>query len=100
MKYLKEVFRTVKKESPILFSIAMLHLIGAVVCIGGLFIDDRTLMGVNVWVKPLKFGISTGIYIITLGFLITLYPYSRRKKNILNNIVAWTLLIETGIIFY
>jgi hypothetical protein len=100
MKYLKEVFSTVKKESPILLTIVMILLIGAVVCIGGLFIDDRTLMDINVWVKPLKFCVSGAIYVMTVGFLMTLYPFSTTKKNILNNIVSWTLLFEIGIIFY
>lgn len=100
MKLLKHMCSTVKKESPILFTIVLLHFLGAVVCIGGIFIDERTLMGINVWIKPLKFCISGGIYIMTLGFLMTKYPYSTRKKNILNNIVSWTLLLEIGIIFY
>ena len=39
----------------------------------------------NKFFKPLKFTISGGIYILTVGFLTTLYPFSRRKKNILNN---------------
>lgn len=100
MNYLKEVFRTVKTASPILFTIVLIHLVGALVCIGGLLIDERTLAGVNVWIKPLKFCISGAIYIMTVGFLMTKYPYSTRKKNILNNIVSWTLLIEIGIIVY
>lgn len=100
MNFLKNSIRTVKEASPILFTIVMIHVLGAIVCIGGLFIDDRTLMGVNVWVKPLKFCISGAIYIFTVGFLMTKYPYSTRKKNILNNIVSWTLLLEIGIIFY
>jgi len=100
MNYLKEAFQTVKKESPILFTIVLIHVVGALVCIGGLFIDERTLVGINVWIKPLKFCISGAIYIMTVGFLMTLYPYSTRKKNILNNIVSWTLLLEIGIILY
>lgn len=100
MIHIKKIFRTVKAESPILYGIVMLHFIAAAACIAGLFIDDRTLMGVNVWIKPLKFSISGGIYILTVGYLNTLYPFSRRKKNIINNIVAWTLLIEIGIIIY
>lgn len=98
MNYLKHIFNTVRKESPILYVITILHFAVAIVAIIGLFVDERSLLGVNVWIKPLKFLISGGIYIITLGYLITLYPYSRKKKNIINNIVAWTLLIETGII--
>ncbi|MFK7748159.1 MAG: hypothetical protein AB8B65_07205 [Kordia sp.] len=100
MKLIKHIFSTVKTESPILFTIVIIHLVGAVVCIGGLCIDERTLAGVSVWIKPLKFWISGGIYILTLGFLVTKYPYSTKKKNIVRNIVSWSLLLETGIIFY
>jgi len=100
MTYLKEILGTVKKQSPILYWIAMIHFLLIIVCMIGLFIDERTLQGVNVWVKPLKFSISLGIYILTVGYIITLYPFSKRKKNIINNIVSWTSLLEMGIIIY
>ncbi|NNE14019.1 MAG: hypothetical protein HKN51_03530 [Saprospiraceae bacterium] len=96
--YLKQVFSTVKKNSPILYWIVMVHLICVIGCIAGSLIDDRTLMGVNVWIKPLKFSISGAIYIFTVGFLMTLYPFSKRKKNILNKTVSWTLLVELGLV--
>ncbi len=99
MKHLRTVLSTVRKESPILFWIAMFHFLLSMICIIGLMVDDRILMGVNVWLKPLKFTVSGGIYILTVGFLITLYPFSRKKKNILNNILSWALLIEILIIF-
>jgi len=99
MIQLKTILKTVKKESPILFFIAVLHAIGMMACLIGLVLDERTLLGVNVWIKPLKFAISTGIYILTVGYITTLYPYSKRKRNLINNITSWTLLIETGIIF-
>ena len=98
MSQLNKVLSTVRRESPILYYIALINLVGAVVCIPGLFWDDRTLMGVNVWIKPIKFLISVGIYIITVGYLITFYPFSKLKKNIIRNIVAWTLLLENLII--
>ncbi|MBP2831619.1 hypothetical protein J8281_05400 [Aquimarina sp. U1-2] len=100
MRYINKVFSTVKQESPILYTIVMIHLVLAIVCILGLGIDDRTLMGVSVWIKPLKFCISSGIFMLTSGYLITLYPFSRRKKDIINNLVSWTLLIEIIIIVY
>ena len=100
MNFLKNSIRIVKKASPILFAIVMILLAGAVVCFGGLLIDERTLTDVNVWVKPFKFCLSGAIYVFTVGFLMTKYPYSTRKKNILNAIVSWTFLLEIGIIFY
>ena len=86
---LKHVFNTVKNHSPLLYWIVIVHLVLAIVSITNSFMDDRTLMGVNVWMKPLKFSISVAIYILTVGFLMTLYPFSKKKKNLINNIVCW-----------
>ncbi|QLG46898.1 hypothetical protein [Costertonia aggregata] len=100
MKYLKHVFGTVKKSSPILYGIVLIHLALATACFIGFWVDDRMLMGLNVWVKPFKFSISGGIYILTVGYLITLYPYGKIKKNIINNLTSFTLLFEIGIIVF
>ncbi|MDT0605902.1 hypothetical protein [Croceitalea rosinachiae] len=100
MKTLNQVFNTIKKSSPILYWVVIIHFIFAIICLIGLAIDDRILLGINVWIKPLKFSISGGIYILTLGFLTTLYPFSKRKKNIITIIVSITLLIEIVIIIY
>jgi len=100
MKYLNIVLSTVKKENLILYWIVLINFIIVIPCLLGVLIDDRTLMGVNVWIKPLKFSISIGIYTLTVGYLITLYPYSKIKKNSINNIVAWTSLLELLIIVY
>lgn len=97
---LKRLFSIVKNQSPVLYWISILISLMGLVCLVGLFIDERTLMGVNVWLKPLKFSISISIYLITLGYLITKYPYSRKKKTIINHITAWSLLLEFLIIFY
>ena len=98
MQYLKDIFKTVKKESPILYWIVIIHLIGTAGCIVGIMVDDRMLLGINIWIKPLKFFISTGIYILTVGYLITLYPFSSIKKHIIRNIVSISLLLEMIII--
>ncbi len=100
MKPLVNALTTVRKESPMLYGIAVFHFILALGCVIGLMIDSRTLMGINVWIKPLKFTISGGVYLLTTGFLITLYPFSKRKRNIINGIVAWAMLLEIGIIVF
>lgn len=95
-----KILHTIKKDSPVIYWIAIIHFILFIGCLFGLLVDERTLMAVNVWVKPLKFSVSIGVYLLTVGYLITKYPYSRRKKNAINNIVAWTLLLEMGIIAF
>ncbi len=100
MNAIKNLISTVKSSSPILYGIVIIHLVMAIGCMIGLMIDDRTLLGINVWIKPLKFTISGAIYIFTFGYLITLYPFSKKKKNIINNINSFTLLLEISIIVY
>lgn len=98
MKYLNLIFKTIKEQSPILYWVVIIHLLFVLICLGGLIVDERTLMGVNVWIKPLKFSISGAIYIGSVGFLVSLYPYSRLKKSILCNTTAITLIAELFII--
>ena len=98
MKALQNIFQTVRKESPILYGVVMFHFILALLCVVGWTFDSRMLTGLNVWVKPMKFSISGGIYVLTAGYLITLYPFSRRKKNIVNNIISWTMALEICIV--
>lgn len=99
MKLIKNILQIVRNESPILYGIVILHFILAIVCLFGWALDSRELLGLNVWVKPLKFSISGGIYLLTSGYLITLYPFSKRKKNVINSIISWTMAIEICIIF-
>ncbi|WP_111682589.1 hypothetical protein [Winogradskyella tangerina] len=98
MNGLKHIVKTVKGESPILFVIVLILFSGAILCVPAMLWDDRELMGINVWIKPLKFFISTAVYTLTVGYLVTLYPFSNLKKHIIRNLVAWTLLFELVII--
>jgi hypothetical protein len=95
---MKQVINTVKQQSPVLFWISVFISFLAMFSFVGLFVDERTVAGINVWVKPLKFLVSTAIYTMTVGFLVNFYPYSDRKKKTVNGLVAWTLLIEMLIV--
>ena len=99
-KPIARVFQTVKTESPAIYWVTMAHIVMGIICLFGLAVDDRTLMGVNVWLKPLKFTISIAVFLMTVGYLITKYPYSRAKKNIIVQVTAWSLLLEMGIILF
>ncbi len=98
MKALQNIFSTVRRESPILYGVVMFHFLLVSVCLVGWIFDSRMLTGLNVWVKPMKFSISGGIYVLTAGYLITFYPFSRRKKNIVNNIISWAMALEICIV--
>jgi len=56
---------------PLLWLAAGMALL-AVVSIVGSLIDHREVGGVNLWVKPLKFALSIGIYSVSLAWLLEL----------------------------
>lgn len=70
----------------------------AVVCIVGLVVDDRTLLGVNVWQKPLKFALSTMIYAVTWAWLIGQLQRFRRVAWWAGTLSAALLVVELAII--
>jgi len=55
-------------------------------------LDPRTLAGVDVWAKPLKFMAAIGLYCLTLAWLIGELPPQRRRTRLLRATV-WTALL-------
>jgi hypothetical protein len=51
-----------------------------VVALAGLVLDDRVLLGVPIWLKPLKFGISFVLYALTIAWMLTLTERAPRLR--------------------
>ncbi|MEP6480002.1 MAG: hypothetical protein ABJB03_11460 [Rhodoglobus sp.] len=62
------------------------------------FIDHREVLGAEVWLKPLKFAISVGVYSLTLAWLIGQLKRMRRVAWIAGLVAAIGLVIEMVII--
>ncbi|WP_103501827.1 hypothetical protein, partial [Streptomyces sp. SM14] len=61
-----------------LFTVAMAAL--AVFSAAGLVVDGRTVNGDPVWLKPLKFALSFGVYGLSAAWLLSLLPASRTGR--------------------
>jgi hypothetical protein len=61
-------------------------------------LDPRLITNAPAFVKPLKFILSTGIYVATFLYLLTLVEGRRRWVQIAANLTAFGLLIENIII--
>jgi len=57
-------------------------------------LDERTLRGANVWIKPIKFAISIGVLALTTAWFVGHLPAERRSGRAIDWIV-W-LLIGSG----
>ncbi|GAB4083990.1 hypothetical protein GCM10028784_06200 [Myceligenerans cantabricum] len=81
-------------------------LVGLAVVMGALtvatvvlaIVDPREILGQNAWFKPLKFALSTGIYAVTLAWLIGQTRRLRRTADVLGVVIAVALLVELAII--
>ncbi|MBG0829561.1 hypothetical protein HS041_17480 [Planomonospora sp. ID67723] len=72
----------------------------AAVSLGGLLFDDRTLDGMPVWAKPLKFTASLGIYTFTWAWLLTLRHRAPRWGWWLGTALAAASAAEIAIIMF
>ena len=64
----------------------------------GWVVDDRELLGVNLWEKPLKFAISGVVYAVTWAWLIGHFSRWRRAAWWAGTVIAITLAIELVVI--
>ncbi len=72
----------------------------ALVSLAGLLLDDRTLGGQPVWVKPFKFGVSFAVYAFTLAWLMAHLSRGRRVAKWAGWFIAATSVPEVGIITF
>lgn len=89
--------RLLRLHPPLMItSLAMLAFLAFT--LAGLVIDDRTSLGVPIWLKPMKFAISIAVYTATLAWLISLLDRGRRTAFWLGTVAALAMLIEMVII--
>jgi hypothetical protein len=70
------------------------------VCVAGLFLDDRTVLGQPVWLKPAKFALSFVVSGLTLAWLLAHLRRGRRLARWSADIVAVTSLLEVAAITF
>lgn len=63
-------FRELRLHYPQIFWSSALCAALLAVSLLGLLIDNRTVLGINPWIKPIKFEISVGIFLVTCGWLL------------------------------
>jgi hypothetical protein len=72
----------------------------ALVALGGVVLDHRTLLGAPVWLKPFKFGIAFGAYGLTLAWLLSKLRKGRRLAWWTGTVFAVCGVLDVGVIAY
>ncbi|TBN56067.1 hypothetical protein EYE40_00885 [Glaciihabitans arcticus] len=82
---------------PLLWLAAAMGVLAVIALVGSL-VDTREVLGVNLWIKPLKFAISVGIYAVSLSWVIGLLQKRARLGRIIGTVSVIGLVIEMVII--
>ena len=86
-----------RSRNPLLYYVAIAHLLGAVVCLVLMVVDDTRILGLNRWMKPFKFFTSIAIYLLTFCWLSGDLPKSRFVRIFSWQIVV-AMIVEISII--
>jgi hypothetical protein len=86
--------RQLYESNPVLAVIGWMHWILAVALMLGVAFDSRTILGINPWIKPVKFSISIAIYVWTLAWFLRYLTGRTRAVRIISWVVAMTMVAE------
>ncbi len=86
------------RRNPLLFGLGIAHLALLSIMLLIAPFDGRTVMGINPWIKPMKFAISIAIYLFTMAWILGEIPLRAEVKRRINWILAGTLVIEIVLI--
>src|SRR5262245_41330571 len=92
------LIRELRARNPLLFAVGVAHIILLLIMAMIAPFDGRQVMGINPWIKPIKFAISIAIYALTIGWLLYELPLGERVKRGVNWVIASTLIIEMALI--
>jgi hypothetical protein len=90
--------RELRARNPLMFVVGVAHIILLLVMAMIAPFDHRQVMGINPWIKPMKFAVSIAIYALTIGWLLYELPLRERVRRVVNWTVAGTLIIEIALI--
>ncbi|MGW0216836.1 hypothetical protein ACWDXH_20855 [Micromonospora chokoriensis] len=82
---------------PLMFFVSAMAVL-AVVCVVGVLVDSRVLVGAPIWLKPFKFAVSFVLYGATLAWMLTLLPRRSRAAEWAATVVVAMAVIEMVVI--
>lgn len=82
----------------VLLGAGVLHLMAVIPALVLMQVDDRTLLGIGVWIKPTKFLLSIGIYLVTLAWMLPRVEVGRFTRGALRWVFVVSMIGESSLI--
>jgi hypothetical protein len=83
-----------RRRDPLLFWTGALFLLGLVVVTLLSISDTRLILGINPWIKPMKFLVSTTIFLWTVAWFMPETEPRPRARNFVRRTTSGTMLLE------
>ncbi|MEM8965791.1 MAG: hypothetical protein AAGE93_05200 [Bacteroidota bacterium] len=91
---LPEFYRELIRRNRLLAYVGLTHIGLFILFLGFSLIDSRTVMGINTWIKPMKFALSIAIYLWTVGWFLEYLKNYPRSIRIISWGLAITMIVE------
>lgn len=78
----------IRKLNPLLYYTGLGHAVLFLIFISLYLLDDRLVLGINAWIKPMKFALSIVIFLWTFAWLL---QYVQSVKNV--KFISWGIAI-------
>src|SRR5262245_33074685 len=87
-----------RARNPLMFDVGVAHIILLLIMTVIAPFDGRQVMGINPWIKPMKFAASIAIYLLAMGWLLAELPLREMVKRRVIWAIVGTLIIEIVLI--
>ncbi|MBS1556750.1 MAG: hypothetical protein JSU09_17660 [Bacteroidetes bacterium] len=96
---ISESLKFLKKENKVLYWSGWLNAALFILAFILFFVDDRQIMSINAWIKPMKFALSVLIYVWTFGWLLQYLP-AKNKGSFISWGITICMIVENIAIFF
>jgi hypothetical protein len=97
MNKLTVLLNDLKGRNRLLFYCGIVNLLLAFIMLLLIFLDDRLILGINPWIKPLKFFLSIAVLSWTMGWILW-YLHARNIVKAYSWILVITMFVEMAAI--
>jgi hypothetical protein len=87
-----DLFARIQKTTAPLYWVGLALLLVSLPTLALTLLDSRQLQGVSVWLKPFKFQLSTGVYLLTLALFMVWLPASALRTKTAR-FVVWAAVL-------
>jgi len=87
-------YQELLQRNRMLAYVGLAHVVLFPILLALFFIDERTIMGINAWIKPMKFALSIVIYLWTVGWFTSYLSAYPRTVRFISWGIAATMIVE------